>query len=132
MEKQEKIFALIGVAAALSIIVLLYSALSANFIAEKIGARDAAFAGLGANGNVNQQAPEPAEITLTLITDSNNQNLIPLDSLVLQLEQLAGIKIIAEKKRTEAGMSAPAHGLFLAEVQYPPRTYGQRLGKIRE
>ncbi|HWY13288.1 MAG TPA: tRNA pseudouridine(38-40) synthase TruA, partial [Bacteroidia bacterium] len=26
-------------------------------------------------------------------------------------------KIIAEKKRTEAGMSAPAHGLFLAEIQ---------------
>ena len=32
-------------------------------------------------------------------------------------------KIIAKKKRTEAGMSAPAHGLFLAEVQYPPELF---------
>jgi tRNA pseudouridine38-40 synthase len=32
-------------------------------------------------------------------------------------------KIIAEKKRTEAGMSAPAHGLFLAEIQYPEELF---------
>jgi tRNA pseudouridine38-40 synthase len=32
-------------------------------------------------------------------------------------------KIIGEKNRTEAGMSAPAHGLFLAEVQYPEELY---------
>ena len=32
-------------------------------------------------------------------------------------------KIISEKKRTEAGMSAPAHGLFLAEIQYPEELF---------
>ncbi len=32
-------------------------------------------------------------------------------------------KIIDEKKRTEAGMSAPAHGLFLAEIQYPKELF---------
>ncbi len=32
-------------------------------------------------------------------------------------------KIIAEKKRTEAGMSAPAHGLFLADIQYPEELF---------
>ena len=29
-------------------------------------------------------------------------------------------KIIIAKKRSQAGSSAPAHGLFLTEVTYPP------------
>lgn len=32
-------------------------------------------------------------------------------------------KIILKKNRTEAGMSAPAHGLFLTDIQYPAAIY---------
>src|SRR3989338_5887708 len=98
MQGEQKTFAIIGVAAAFTVIILLYSTLYALFIAEKINARDVDFVGLKANGNTNQQPAEPAEITIILITDSNNQNLTQLDSLVLQLRQLPEIKIISEKK----------------------------------
>jgi tRNA pseudouridine38-40 synthase len=32
-------------------------------------------------------------------------------------------KIIEQKNRTEAGMSVPAHGLFLVNVEYPPELF---------
>jgi len=32
-------------------------------------------------------------------------------------------KIISDKNRTEAGMSAPAHALFLSEIKYPDTIY---------
>ncbi len=98
MQNEQKILTIIGSAAMLAIIALLYSVISANSISEKIYARDAAFAGLNAISNTNQLVEKPAEITLTLITDSSNQSLIKLDSLVAQLEKLPRIKIISEKK----------------------------------
>ena len=35
-------------------------------------------------------------------------------------------KIINEKNRSEAGMSAPAHALFLTDIKYPKHIFSER------
>ncbi|HLC79243.1 MAG TPA: hypothetical protein VJG83_02320 [archaeon] len=97
MEDEQKIFAAITVVAALAIIALLYSAFSIQGTAAKVEARDITLAGLNANGNAPQPIQEPAEITLTTITDSNEAKLITLASLAEQLQQLPELKIVSEK-----------------------------------
>lgn len=95
--QDEQIFKIIGIAAALAIIALLYGALSIQETSTKIDSGNTALANFNQNNTI-QPVPEPAEITLTLITDSNKTNLIQLASFVQQLEQLPGIKITSQKK----------------------------------
>src|SRR3989344_8085324 len=97
MNDEQKIVKIIGVAAGLAIIALIYGAISVGSVAEKINTRDAVFAGLGKSENPVPQAVAPAEITITLITDSNNQMIIRLDSLVQQLQQLPELKVLSVK-----------------------------------
>ena len=97
MQDEQKIFAAIGVLAALAIVALLYSTFSIQGAAAKIEARDVAIAEFNANGNVAQPIQESAEITFTIISDSNVASLVSLASFVQQLEQLPEVKIAAEK-----------------------------------
>lgn len=95
--QDEKILVAIGVVAALAIIALLYSTFSIQGTAAKIEARDITLSGLNANDNSAQPVQEPAEITLTTITDSKEKSLISLDSFAQQLRQIPEIKITSEK-----------------------------------
>jgi len=97
MQDEQKILAVIGVAAALAIIALLYGAISIQDASAKMEARNTALSSTDRNSTA-QPAPAPAEITLTLITDSNKSNLIDLSGLVGQLGQIPKLKITSQKK----------------------------------
>ncbi len=97
MQNEQKILAVIGVAAALTIIALLYGAVAIQDASAKVDASSATPTNFRQN-NAAQPISEPAQITLTLITDSNKTGLIQLASFVQQLEQLPGIKITSTKK----------------------------------
>lgn len=102
MQDGQKVFKIIGAAAAIAVIVLIYNLISIQSTAAKIEARDLVLLGLGAKSKTQatptQPATEPAEITVVLITDATQKSLVSLSSLVLQLKQMPELKIIAEKK----------------------------------
>ncbi|MBI4210278.1 MAG: hypothetical protein HY544_02105 [Candidatus Diapherotrites archaeon] len=101
MPDEQKVFTVIGAAAAITIIALLYGTISIQAAEAKIEARDLVVSSMGAKGDTNpvksQPTPEPAEITLTLIVSSPHKNIASLLSLLLQLKQLPDIKVIGEK-----------------------------------
>ena len=97
MQDEQKILAVIGVAAALAIIALLYGALSIQDASAKVESRNASLSNIG-QGNAAQPVLVPAEITLTLITDSNKSNFIGLSGLIGQLGQIPKLKITSQKK----------------------------------
>ncbi len=101
MPDGKKVFTIIGVAAGITIIILLYSVFSIQSAFAKFEARDLVLSGLGTrtttNASGNQSAPEPAKISVTLITQSKEKKLVSLAPLLQQLRQLSGVKIISEK-----------------------------------
>lgn len=101
MHNEQKAFTIIGAAAAITIIALFYGTISIQSAAAKIEARDLVLSNLGARNSTNplesQPAPEPAEISVTLITYAQEKNLASLSSLLQQLRQFPGLKIISEK-----------------------------------
>src|SRR3989338_8979798 len=101
MLDKKKVFKIIMVAAVLAAISLLYGAFLIQGATAKIEAGNIVLLGLDAKNKTQvtttQPAIEPAEITVVLITDSTEKNLVSLSSLVQQLKQLPELKIIAEK-----------------------------------
>lgn len=97
MQDEQKILAIIAVASALAIVALLYSTLSIQGADAKIEARNIVLAGFNAPSSTSQPVQVPAEISLTLITDSKEPKLISLAAFVQQFEQLPELKIVAEK-----------------------------------
>jgi len=93
----EEIFRIVGLAAALAIIALLYGAISIQDTSAKVEARNALLSNFGGEKAI-QPVFEPVEITLTLITDSDKTGLIELTPLVQQLEQIREIEITSQKR----------------------------------
>lgn len=100
MQGEQKIFMIIGVAATIAILALLYGTISIQSTAEKIEARGLLLSGL-AEKNLQtvsgQSEPGSVEITMVSINYSPEKNLVSLSSFPLQLRQIPGVKIIAEK-----------------------------------
>ncbi len=88
-------------AAVLAAISLLYGTFLIQGATAKIEAGYIVLSSLGAKNEtpeaLTQPATEPAEITVVLITDATEKNLVSLSSLVQQLKQMPELKIIAEK-----------------------------------
>src|SRR3989344_6305458 len=97
MQNEQKIPAVIGVAAVLAIVALLYGSLSIQDASAKLEERNSAVSNLG-TGNAANPVPAPSEITLTLITDSTKPSLVELGPLISQLGQIPEIKITSQKK----------------------------------
>lgn len=101
MPDGQKVFKIIGVAAAIAIIILLYGTISVQSAMAKIEARNPILSGMDAKNGTNpitsQPAPEPAQISVTLITYSQEKKLASLSQLLQQLGQLPDVKIISEK-----------------------------------
>ncbi len=120
MPDEQKIFTVIGAAAAIAIIILLYGTISIQSASAKIEARDLVIQGLGAKNSTNaigtQPAPEPAEISVTLITYAQEKNLASLAPLLQQLRQLSGVKIISEKTlEKDSGQAKQLIGKYAIE-----------------
>lgn len=101
LDSDKKIFIIIMAVAVLAAVSLLYGTFLIQGAAAKIEAGDIVLSILGAKNKTQaaptQPAAEPAEITVVLITDSTERNLVSLSSLVQQLRQIPELKIVAEK-----------------------------------
>lgn len=99
--KNEKEFFLKGVSAVavISLLALVYSALTIQSASEKIDSQGIILSILGSGGGNSQQNQlELAEISIITIVDSSIPNLVDLEPLALQVKQLDGVKVVSEKK----------------------------------
>lgn len=100
--KHEKEFFLkiVSAVAVIAVIAMFYSILTVQNAGAKLDAQGIILnsIGSGAGGQQQNQPPvETAEISLILIGDSSNQDLIDLQSLAGQLKSLQGIQLVSEK-----------------------------------